>query len=183
VSEGPIKQAFRYALDPTSAQEEFLESCAGASRFWFNQGLALVKQRLDERAAGAVVDVPWSYKALCVAFRGDAVKDELAPWRSEVVTGSYQAGLEALGKALQNYSEGRRKGRRVGFPRFRAKGRCHQSVIFQRSRLLNSRHVMLDRRLGPLRTKESMRKLTRLLETDPHARLLRSTVQRAGGAG
>lgn len=81
-----IQQAFRFALDPTVEQEQFLAACAGASRFWFNQGLALVKQRLDERAARAEVDVPWSYKGLCVAFRGDAVKDELVPWRGEVGT-------------------------------------------------------------------------------------------------
>ena len=84
-----------------------MDGCAGASRFWFDQGLALVKQRLDQRAAGEQVDLPWSYKALCVAFRGEAIKDELAPWRREVVAGSYQAGLEALGKALQNFSTGR----------------------------------------------------------------------------
>jgi putative transposase len=116
-----------------------------------------------------------------VAFRGAAVKDEVAPWRSEVVTGSYQAGLEALGSALRKFSEGRRAGRRVGFPRFRAKGRCHESVIFQRPRLADSRHVILDRRLGPIRTKESLRKLMRLLDRDPGARVLRSTVQRTTG--
>jgi transposase len=176
-----IQQAFRFALDPTVEQERFLAACAGASRFWFNQGLALVKRRLDERAAGADVDVPWSYKGLCVAFRGDVIKDQLAPWRREVVTGSYQAGLEALGKALANYSAARRAGRRVGFPRFRAKGRSHEAVIFQRPRLADRRHVMLDRRLGPLRAKESMRKLARLLNSDPHARVMRSTVQRVNG--
>ncbi|MGZ4268325.1 MAG: helix-turn-helix domain-containing protein, partial [Solirubrobacteraceae bacterium] len=176
-----ILQAYRFALDPTVEQEQFLVGCAGASRFWFNQGLAVVKERLDQRAAGEVVDVPWSYKGLCVAFRGDAVKDELAPWRSEVVTGSYQAGLEALGRALQNFSEGRAAGRQVGFPRFRAKGRSHEAVIFQRPRVTDSRHVMLDRRLGPLRTKESLRKLTRLLAGDPNARIMRSTVQRSNG--
>jgi transposase len=176
-----IQQAFRVALAPTPAQEEFLSACAGASRFWFNQGLALVKDRLDQRAAGADVDVPWSYKSLCVAFRGNQIKDELAPWRDQVVTGSYQAGLEALGKALQNFSKARRAGRRVGFPRFRAKGRAHEAVIFQRPRLPDNRRVDLDRRLGPLKTKESLRKLTRLLDSDPHARILRSTVQRAHG--
>jgi putative transposase len=41
--------------------------------------------------------------------------------------------------------------------------------------------VILDRRLGPLRTKESMRKLTRLLASDSHARVMRSTVQRVNG--
>lgn len=173
-----IRQAYRFALDPSVAQEQFLAACAGASRFWFNQGLALVKQRLDERATDADVDVPWSYKGLCVAFRGNAIKDRLAPWRSEVVTGSYQAGLEALGNALQNYSAARKAGRRVGFPRFRQKGRSHEAVIFQRPRLADSRHVMLDRRLGAMQTKESMRKLLRLLARDEHARVLRSTVQR-----
>jgi putative transposase len=178
---GLIQQAFRFALAPTADQDEFLTSCAGASRFWFNQGLALVKARLDQRAAGQDVDLPWSYKALCVAFRGDAIKDELAPWRDEVVTGSYQAGLEALGNALQNFSKARKAGRRAGFPRFRTKGRAHEAVIFQRPRLPDNRHVDLDRRLGPIRTKESLRKLTRLLDRDPNGRILRSTVQRANG--
>lgn len=176
-----IEQAYRFALAPTRAQTEFLEGCAGASRFWFNQGLALVKERLDERDAGHEVDVPWSYKSLCVAFRGRAIKDELAPWRSEVVTGSYQAGLEALGKALQRFSEGRRTGRRVGFPRFRREGCCNESVIFQRPRLPDNRHVDLDRRLGPVRTKESLRKLLRLLAGDANARVMRATVKRANG--
>jgi transposase len=177
-----IEQAYRFALAPTAEQEAFLDACAGASRFWFNQGLALVKRRLDERARGRDVDVPWSYKGLCTAFRGMAIKDELAPWRSEVVTGSYQAGLEALGRALQNFSEGRRAGRWVGFPRFRKKGSCNESVIFQHPRLLDSRNVCLDqRRLGPVRTKESLRKLTRLLANDPHARVMRATVKRENG--
>ena len=182
VGEAPvIQQAYRFALDPSAEQEQFLSACAGASRFWFNQGLALVKQRLDERQAEADVDVPWSYKGLCVAFRGEEIKDELAPWRSEVVTGSYQAGLEALGRALQNFSKARAAGRHAGFPRFRAKGCSHEAVIFQRPRVSDNRHVVLDRRLGPLRTKESMRKLTRLLAKDENARVMRSTVQRTNG--
>jgi putative transposase len=179
--EAVIRQAYRFALAPTPAQEELLGACCGASRFWFNQGLALVKERLEQRAAGEQADLPWSYKSLCVAFRGDTIKDQLAPWRAEVMVGSYQAGLEALGRALQNFSSGRASGRRVGFPRFRRKGRCHEAVIFQRPRLPDSRHVDLDRRLGPVRTKESLRKLIRLLTFDPNARVMRSTVQRVNG--
>ena len=174
------QQAFRFELAPTAAQEEFLTSCAGASRFWFNQGLALVKARLDERATGLDVSVPWSYKSLCSVIEKEH-RAELAPWQDSVVCGSYQAGFEALGKALQNFSGGRRAGRKVGFPRFRRKGACAESVIFQRPRVLDSRHVGLDaRRLGPVRTKESLRKLTRLLARDADARVLRSTVMRSG---
>jgi putative transposase len=173
-----IHQAYRFTLAPTAAQEEFLTSCCGASRFWFNTGLAFVKERLDRRAAGEEVRVPWSYETLCSEFA--PLKDEVCPWRSEVVVGSMQAGLEQLGRALQNFSLARKAGRRVGFPRFRAKGRCHESVIFQRPRIADSRHVLLNRRLGPLPTKESLRKLIRLLERDENARILRSTVQRSG---
>jgi putative transposase len=90
-------------------------------------------------------------------------------------------GLEALGRALQNFSKGRKAGRRVGFPRYRTKGKCHEAVIWQHPRLPDSRHVDLDGRLGPIRTKESLRKLTRLLAKDPKARVLRSTVQQVNG--
>jgi hypothetical protein len=77
-----VRQAYRFALDPSVEQEALLASFTGASRFWFNQGLALVKERLDARARGEDVRVPWSYTQLCSEFKGDAVKDELAPWRA-----------------------------------------------------------------------------------------------------
>jgi transposase len=73
-----IPQAYRFALAPTAEQEEFLSSCCGASRFWFDHGLALVKDRLDRHAAGEEVRVPWSYKALCSEFA--PLKDEVCPW-------------------------------------------------------------------------------------------------------
>jgi putative transposase len=175
-----IRQAYRFALDPSVEQQALLASFLGASRFWFNAGLALVKERLDLRERGEDVRVPWSYHQLCSEFKGEAIKDKLAPWRHEVVTGSYQAGLEMLGRALQNFSDGRKAGRRVGFPRFRAKGRCRESVVFQRPRIKSGRLVEFDRRLGPIRTKERMSKLVRLLERDEHARVLRATVSRSG---
>jgi putative transposase len=178
--DGVIRQAYRFALDPSVGQEALLASFTGASRFWFNQGLALVKERLDRRATGEEVTVPWSYKQLCSEFKGDAVKDELAPWRSQVPVGSYQAGLEALGKALQNFSQGRKAGRRVGFPRFRRKGKCRESVIFQRPRIKSAREIEFDGRLGPIRTRERMSKLIRLLARDQQARVMRATVGRSG---
>ena len=177
-----IRQAYRYELDPSVEQQALLASFTGASRFWFNQGLALVTDRLDARGRGMRVRVPWSYTQLCSEFKGEVIKDELAPWRSQVPVGAYQAGLEALGRALQNYSHGRSTGRRVGFPRFRAKGRCRESVIFQRPRIASARQLELDRRLGPIRTKERMSKLIRLLERDEQARITRATVIRSGAA-
>jgi putative transposase len=44
-------QAYRFALDPTSAQERELNSHAGARLFAFNTMLAAVKANLDQRTA------------------------------------------------------------------------------------------------------------------------------------
>jgi putative transposase len=174
-----IEQAYRFALGPTPEQERFLSACAGASRFFYNWGLALVETRLRlRRAYGPSISVPWSYKELCSEFA--KAKDEVAPWRSEVVVGSQQAALEALGAGLQRFLDGRKSGKRVGFPRYRRKGRCRESVIFQRPRIIDGRHVEFDRRLGPIRSRERFTKLQRLLGRDEHARIKRATVQRRG---
>jgi len=175
-----IEQAYRFALDARPEQEAFLRACMGASRFWFNQALGEVKQRLDRRAAGEDVSVPWSYKALCSEL--DARwRAELAPWQHEVVCGCYMAGFEALGAALQRFGAGKRTGQRVGFPQFKRKGACREAVLFQRPRLLDARHVELDgRRCGSIRVRERMTKLLRLLERDPRARILRATVSQRG---
>jgi putative transposase len=172
-----IRQAYRFALAPTADQQRMLESFCGASRFWFNQGLALVKLRLDlRRQLGPSVPVPWSYKSLCSAVA--PIKDEICPWRGEVIVGCQQTGLHALGNALQRFSEARRAGRRVGFPRFRAKGRCRDSVFSQDARLIDSRRIHFPK-VGAIRTKERTRKLRRLLERDPKARILRGTITRS----
>jgi hypothetical protein len=54
-----IEQAYRFELRPTPEQERFLDVCAGASRFFFNWGLALVETRLRlRRVYGPSVAVP-----------------------------------------------------------------------------------------------------------------------------
>lgn len=119
--DGRIRQAYRFALAPTASQQAFLKACVGGSRFWFNQGLALVKERLSQRAAGEAVTVPWSYQALCSELNADA-RGELAPWQREVVCGCYQAGFESLGRALQSFSKARRAGQRARLPALSPQG-------------------------------------------------------------
>jgi putative transposase len=55
-----VLQAYRYALDPSPRQRGALASHAGASRFAYNWGLELFQQRLEAKAAGLDVHVPWS---------------------------------------------------------------------------------------------------------------------------
>jgi putative transposase len=118
-----VTQAYRYALDPTPRQQGALASHCGAARFAYNWGLDLVKQRLDQRATSGSVEVPWTLAALQREW--NRAKPSVAPWWAENSKEAYKSGLDALARALKNWSDskaGRRAGRPMSFPRSRASG-------------------------------------------------------------
>jgi putative transposase len=133
-------QAYRFALDPTPGQVRDLERHAGAARFTFNWALARVKANLDQRAAersygldgdDLTPTLGWNLPALRRAW--NTTKSEVAPWWSECSKESFNTGLDGVARALKNFSDsrsGKRPGRKVGFPRFKARRRATPSVRF-----------------------------------------------------
>ena len=119
-------EAVKVALDPTPMQERLLLSHAGAARFAFNVGLAHVKAALD---AGERPDLSsyalrrwWNANKDTVAVGGDG-----ETWWQGNSKESYSYGLESLAKGLSNWSKSRRggrKGRKVGFPKFKSKNKA-----------------------------------------------------------
>ena len=101
-----------------------MASHAGAARFAYNAGLARVKEALDN---GESAD--WSHYSLRRWW--NANKDELAVnrttgevWWSQNSKEAYSGGLRSLSQGLLNWSKsrkGQRKGKRVGFPKFKSK--------------------------------------------------------------
>jgi IS605 OrfB family transposase len=175
-----VTQAYRYGLDPTPRQRRALASHSGAARLAFNWGLELVKQRLDERAAGDKVEVPWTLPALRREW--NRAKEQVAPWWRENSKEAYNSGLDALARGLANWSDsraGRRNGPRVGFPGFKAKHRTRPSCRFTTGaiRVEPDRHHVTLPRIGRIRTHESTRKLARRLEQGT-ARILSATASR-----
>jgi putative transposase len=133
---------FKFCLDPTVEQHEVLARHAGASRFAFNQCLRMVKTALTHRRADPAIDVPWTgfdlintfnaWKKTEAAGRAFTVDPEgtvhtvatgLA-WRDQVCQQVFEEAAVDLGKGLKAWSDsrsGKRKGKRVGFPRFKKK--------------------------------------------------------------
>ena len=119
-------EAVKVALDPTPMQERLLLSHAGAARFAFNAGLAHVKEDIE-----AGVKPEWSFYSLVRWW--NANKDTLAvgadgtPWWAENSKEAANTGLRSLAAALSNWSKsrrGERRGRKVGFPKFKAKSKA-----------------------------------------------------------
>lgn len=132
--------AYRYALDPTPAQERALRSHAGAARVAFNWGLARAKANLGQREAeksyGITGDdltpsISWSLYSLRKDW--NAAKAAVAPWWAECSKEAFNTGLDQLARALKNWGDskrGKRKGKPVGFPRFKSRRKARPSIRF-----------------------------------------------------
>jgi putative transposase len=175
-----VTQAYRFALDPTPTQRRVLASHCGAARVAYNWGLALVKARLAERQSDLSIQVPLTLPELRREW--NRTKDQVAPWWAENSKEAYNSGLDGLARALKNWSgsrHDRRKGRPVGFPRFKKKLRSRDSCRFTTGAirvLADRKHVQLPR-IGILKSHESTRKLARRLEQGT-ARILSATISR-----
>ncbi|MCH4851374.1 IS607 family element transposase accessory protein TnpB [Bifidobacterium pseudolongum] len=110
-------EAVKVALDPTPRQERLLEGHAGAARFAYNLMLAHIQSQLarNEKA-------DWSMYAQRRWW--NEWKNEIAPWWAEYSKEAYNSAFESLAAALKNHfasKTGRRKGRRMGWPKFKSK--------------------------------------------------------------
>jgi IS605 OrfB family transposase len=175
-----VLQGYQFALDPTPRKQASLASHTGAALFAYNWGLELVTTRLDQRVAGMDVQVPWTLPELRREW--NRAKHDVAPWWAENSKEAYSSGLDALARALKNWSDsrsGRRKGRPVGFPRRKKKRRARVACRFTTGPLRvlpDRRHVQFPR-IGVIKTHESTRKLARRLEQGT-ARILAATISR-----
>jgi putative transposase len=214
---------FRFALDPTPAQATMLARHAGASRFAYNQCLRLVTDALQARTGNPTTAVPWSGFDLINAFNAwkrsgaagrrfvvspDGITTERVTglvWRHEISAQVFEEAAVDLGHALAAYARGRAgkvKGRRIGFPRCKRKGRCRETFRI-RNKASNStpsirigeghpRTVTLPT-IGTVRVHDDTRRLRRLLRpvsqhdpgtgrrvVGPRARILFATCRRHG---
>ena len=157
-----------------------MASHAGAARFAYNAGLAHVKEALDSGESPE-----WSHYGLLRWW--NANKDELAVnrdtgvvWWSQNSKESYSMGLRDLAQGFSNWSKsrkGQRKGKRVGFPRFKSKNttmRFAYSTGFTAPKASDPYGLKLPC-IGRVHCMENVYKLV------GGARLIRITVSRRAG--
>lgn len=169
-----VLQAYRFALDPVPAQERMLRSHAGAARFAWNWGLARCRERY-------VAEGRWySAAELHRLWNAEKKTDPALAWWAENSKCVYQEALRDLDRALRDFvksKKGQRKGRRLGFPRYKKRGRCRDSFRFTTGAIRCAGTTVRLPRLGTIATHESTRKLARRLENET-ARIMSATVSR-----
>lgn len=198
---------FKFCLDPTVEQIDVLARHAGAARFAFNQCLRMVKTALNDRKSNSNIEVPWTGFDLINVFNawkkteaagrvftvdaaGVAELDVTGlSWRTEVCQQVFEGAAVDLGQGLKAWSDaraGKRKGRRVGFPRFKKKTRTIPSFRLRNKHPKGRRaaiRVGEDGRprsltlpgIGQIAVHDDTRRLRRLLAKD-RAEILFATV-------
>jgi putative transposase len=172
-----VIQAYRFALDPAPAQERMLRSHAGAARFAWNWGLARCRERYQ--AEGKWYSAAGLHKLWNAAKKADPA----LAWWAENSKCAYQEAFRDLDRALRDFlrsRKGERRGKRLGFPRFKKRGRCRDSFRFSTGAMRCAGTTVTLPRLGTIRTHESTRKLARRLGAGT-ARIVSATVSRTAG--
>ncbi|MGH3209532.1 MAG: RNA-guided endonuclease TnpB family protein, partial [Trebonia sp.] len=168
-----VRQAYRFALDPAPAQERALRSHAGAARFAWNWALAKCRERF-------AAERKWySATELHRLWNAEKKADPWLAWWAENSKCAYQESFRDLDRALRDFvksKRGERKGRRLGFPRFKKRGRCRDSFRLTGTLRCGRGTVTLPR-LGTLKTHEPTRELASRLEAGT-VRILSATLSR-----
>jgi putative transposase len=203
---------FKFCLDPTVEQQQVLARHAGAARFAFNQCLRMVITALTQRQTDPDLEVPWTGFDLINAFNTwkktqDAGRvfsvdiegtAELAvtglAWRRHVCQQVFEESAVDLGKGLKAWSDsrsGKRKGKRVGFPKFKKKTVALASFRLRNKRRKDGsapirvgdnnrpRSITLPG-IGQIEVRDDTRRLRRML-TKGRAKILFATVSHHAG--
>lgn len=158
---GFVVQAFRFALDPNASQEAALRSHCGAARAAYNWAVGWVTASWWQRHAEESYGVPeaeltewrsWSLPSLRKAFNEAKKTDpRFSAWWEQNSKEAYSTGLANASAAFDNYAKsknGKRRGKRVGAPRFKPKRKARLACRFTTGTIrvdADGRHVTLPR--------------------------------------
>jgi putative transposase len=164
-----MQRAHKIRLNPTPEQQAYFRKAAGTARFVYNWGLSQVKRALDDGRTPA--------PALDLKARFNALKREQFPWVYEVTKCVVEGAFRNLGAALANFrasKRGVRKGKRVGFPKFKRKKRGAGSFYLANDKFALDGHWISIPKLGPVNMTEPLRFMGKIWAR-------RSASTRAGG--
>lgn len=145
-------RAHKIRLKATPEQELYFRKAAGVKRFVYNQALDLWKWG---KAQGAAEFGVMEIKRQINLFKGDQF-----PWMYEVAKDVFEGAFTDLAAALKNYfdwQEGKRKGGKVGFPKYKSKKNKKQSFRLNNDKLKVDGHNFGIPNLGWVNMAEKLR--------------------------
>jgi putative transposase len=105
-------RSHKIRLHPTPEQAVYFARAAGTRRFVFNWGLEKWKAQFEAGGKPSALELKKQF---------NAIKGEQFPWVYDVSKSVVEGAFMDLAVAFKNFFEGRKAGRKVGYPQFKAK--------------------------------------------------------------
>ncbi len=141
-------KAHKIRLHPTPEQANYFARAAGTARFTFNWALAEWKRQYE---AGEKLS------ALALKKQFNAIRTEQFPWSYEVTKCAIEGAFMDVAAAFKNFFEGRKAGRKTGYPRFKSKKKSHQSFYLANDKFTVGDHWIDVPKLGRVNMAEQLR--------------------------
>lgn len=149
-------RAHKIRLDPTRAQAAYFAKACGVARFAWNWALSEWQRQYEAHKADPNLPRPTAFD-LCRQM--NAIKREQFPWMAEVTKCAPESGILNLGVAFKNWFDslsGKRRGPKMGAPRFKKKGRHDSFKVTSTKFSVEGSRVRIPC-LGWVRMRESLR--------------------------
>lgn len=173
--------SFRYDLSPSLLQDAAISSHVGAARYAYNWAIGYVSDNWDAVRQGIETEYVGN-SAYSLRKALNAVKDEIAPWWGENSKEAFATGTANAAKAFKNWNssrQGTRKGKKVGFPRFKRKSLTNDvAVRFTTGAIYLESDFVTVPRLGSIRLAERPKSVLWLLREG--ARITQIAISRNG---
>ena len=141
-------KAHKIRLHPTPEQANYFARAAGTARFTFNWAVAEWKRQYE--AGGKP-------SALALRTQFNQIKKEQFPWVYDVTKCAVEGAFMDVAAAFKNFFEGRKAGRKTGFPTFKTKRRSRQSFYLANDKFTVGDHWIDVPKLGRVNMAESLR--------------------------
>ena len=141
-------KAHKIRLHPTPEQATYFAKAAGTARFTFNWALAQWQQQYEAGEKPA---------ALKLRTQFHAIRREQFPWSYDVTKCAVEGAFMDVAAAFKNFFEGRKAGRKTGFPRLKSKKRSRQSFYLANDKFTVGDHWIDVPKLGRVNMAESLR--------------------------
>jgi putative transposase len=141
-------KAHKIRLNPTPEQANYFSRAAGTARFTFNWAVAEWKRQYE---AGE------NPSALTLRTQFNALRREQLPWTYAVTKCAIEGAFMDVAAAFKNFFQGRRAGRKTGYPRFKSKKRSRQSFYLANDKFTVGDHWINVPKLGRVNMAESLR--------------------------
>jgi len=141
-----VTLAYRFALDLNDRQATACAQHAGLARKAWNWALADRNERFEKREGKAKFISCYDQQKAWVAQK--------PAWAYQLSAWAAVSAIEDVDRAFRSFWRARKEGRRVGFPRFKARGKCRESFRLRGSIRVERHRVKLPI-LGWLRIRGS----------------------------